>query len=336
MAKKKDKQKDKLIKTFAIALVIFIVLGTGISIGLNKFNSWNPFNTEGDLEDLSSSEEMMDVLVSSDSPYYDMFMNSSRVNFILLGINPPLSDTIMFVSFDKENKHVDLISIPRDTYYHRDGYSGLAEDKLNAAYKENAINTAKAVSEILLGVPINYYAVIDYDGVKNIVDAMGGVPINITHKGGLHYEDPYDKPPLVIDIPEGQQVLDGEHAVQFLRYRKGYAEGDLGRVKAQQEFMRNAFKQCISFDILDIAQTVFENVDSDITMGVVTSLAKSAVGIGGDDIETYTLPVQIQDYAPYYVYPKSQEIGELLTQIYTQFDVQETEGGEVAETETEE
>ena len=97
------------------------------------------------------------------------------------------------------------------------------------------------MSDLLLGMPIHYYAMVDYDGVSTIVDSMGGIPMDIPFR--MRYNDPYDKPPLHIDIPEGQQILDGEHAVQFLRYRHGYPEGDIGRVKAQQAFMKAAFKQ---------------------------------------------------------------------------------------------
>jgi len=177
------------------------------------------------------------------------------------------------------------------------------------------VNTAKAVSEILLGMPINYYAVIEYDGVKNIVEAMGGVPMDIPFN--MKYTDPYDDPPLVINIPKGHQVLDGEHAVQFLRYRKGYLEGDIGRVKAQQEFMKSAFRQCLSFQLPKIAKTVFENVESDISIGTALSLAKKATGISGEDIETYMLPGTPLPDPPYYVIPDAQGTAEMINQIYS-------------------
>lgn len=106
--------------------------------------------------------------------------------------------------------------------------------KINAAYgAEGIIGTANSVSDVLYGIPINYYAVVDYDSVKTIVDGIGGVPVNV--EKAMKYDDPMDKPPLHINIPAGEQVLDGEHAIQYLRYRKGYREGDIGRVKAQQE-----------------------------------------------------------------------------------------------------
>ena len=245
-----------------------------------------------------------------------LFQDKKRVNVLLLGVNDGLTDTIMVASFDMKAKHVDLISVPRDTYYHRDGYNSEGENKINAAYRGDPVNTARAVSEVLLGMPINYYAVIGYDGIKTIVGSMGGVPMTI-QKGGMHYKDPYDTPPLVINIPEGPQVLDGDHAVQFLRYRHGYVEGDIGRVKAQQEFMKSAFRQCLSLNLPKIAKTVFENVDSDITLGTVTSLATKAIGITGDDIKTYLLPGTPLPDAPYYVIPDAEGTADMINEIYS-------------------
>lgn len=300
------------LKTFLISFVIFVVLCTpGFAI-FGEVADYNPFDPQGTNVVL---EEDFPVIVNEDSPFFEAFTDKKRVNVLLLGLNDGLSDTIMLASFDTKAKHVDLISIPRDTYYHREGHNGEAENKINAAYRKNPLNTAKAVSEVLLGIPINYYAVIDYDGVETIVDAMGGVPMTIPFN--MKYSDPYDTPPLVINIPKGDTVLDGEHAVQFLRYRKGYVEGDIGRVKAQQEFMKSAFKQMLSLNLPKIAKKIFENVESDITIGTATALATKAMGISSSDITTYLLPGTPLPDAPYYVIPDAEGTAEMINQIYS-------------------
>jgi len=198
-------------------------------------------------------------------------------------------------------------------------FNSLAERKINSAYRGNPVNTAKAVSEVLCDIPINYYAVIEYDGVENIVDAMGGVPMdipNINGTGGMYYNDPYDKPPLKIAIPAGHQVLDGKKAVQFLRFRHGYVNGDIGRVEAQQQFVKSAFKQTLSLNLPKIAKTVFQNVNSDITLGKAVSLAAKAAGMESGDMKTYTIPFDPEPQAPYYVYPKKKEIEQMIADIY--------------------
>lgn len=304
---------QSFLRTFLLAFIVFVLLCTP---GFAIFGKVADTNLLGGDDDNPLLREQLPAIVDEESPFFQAFSDKNRVNILLLGVNDNLTDTIMLASFDTDAKHVDLISVPRDTYYHRAGYNGEAENKINAAYRGNPVNTAKAVSEILLGMPINYYAVIDYDGVENIVDSMGGVPMNI-QKGGMHYKDPYDTPPLVIDIPEGEQVLDGKHAVQFLRYRKGYLEGDIGRVKAHQEFMKSAFRQCLSFKLPKVAKTVFNNVDSDITIGETLSLATAATGISGGDIETYLLPSTPLPEKPYYVIPDAKGIAEMINQIYS-------------------
>ena len=297
--------------SFVLTFIMFFVIFTALFVGgrtmIKSFADINPFVKP-------DQAVALETLVNKDSPFFDTYKNSNKVNILLLGVNGGMTDTIMLISFDMDSKKVDVISVPRDTYYHRPNKDSAAEMKINAAYRGEAINTAEAVSDVLLGMPINYYAVIKYDGVKNIVDSMGGVPMDIPFR--MKYNDPYDTPPLVIDIPEGQQVLDGVHAVQFLRYRHGYIEGDMGRVKAQQQFVKNAFKQCLGFDLPKIANTVFKNVESDITLGTALKIATKAVGVTGDTMTTYTIPNTLESNAPYYVYPDEKGIAAMIEEIY--------------------
>ena len=297
--------------SFIISFLIFSAVGVGGSMLLQKTEEVQIF---GETKDTLKEDLKLDFLVDADSEFYEAFQDANRVNLLLLGVNGGLTDTIMVGSFDMDAKHLDLISIPRDTYYPRKGYVGAAEYKLNAAYNDRPINTARAVSEILQGMPLHYYAVVGYDGIESIVDSMGGVPMNVEFH--MRYTDPTDKPPLVIDIPAGEQVLDGEHAVQFLRYRKGYREGDIGRIKAQQEFMKSAFKQMLGFDLPKVAKTVYKNVDSDITLNMTLKLAAKAVGMTSEDMETYLMPATYQNEAPWYVYPDEAGIEDMIRTIY--------------------
>jgi LCP family protein required for cell wall assembly len=261
--------------------------------------------------------EELPVLVDQDSIFFEPFQGKNRVNVLLLGINDHLADTIMVASFDYDAKHVDLISIPRDTYYFREGYHSLGSLKINAIYQEEEgmLQTAQVVSEILLGMPLHFYAIIDYEGIEEIVDTIGGVPMNIPFD--MKYSDPTDDPPLYINIPEGEQVLDGEHSVQFLRYRKGYIEGDIGRVKAQQEFMKSAFEQMLGFDLPKVTRVIMKNIESDINLSTATKIGAKALGMKGDSIETYVMPNTLQEGAPFYVYPDSKGIAEIITKVYS-------------------
>ena len=81
----------------------------------------------------------MPVLVDEDSPFFQAFEDSQRVNVLLVGSNKSMTDTLMLVSYDLKAQHVDIISIPRDTYYPRSGYSDPASKKINAIYHSDKI-----------------------------------------------------------------------------------------------------------------------------------------------------------------------------------------------------
>jgi anionic cell wall polymer biosynthesis LytR-Cps2A-Psr (LCP) family protein len=177
-----------------------------------------------------------------------------------------------------------------------------------------------------MNIPINYYAVLNFEGAAAIVDSMNGVPMDIPFH--MKYDDPRDKPPLRIDIPPGHQILDGKNSVDFLRFRRGnpgyrgYPDADLGRVKAQQEFMKSALKRCLSFDLPNIARTAFEHVQSDITLRAALYLAGKAVGMSGEDIRAYTMPYSKVDF---FVHPDKEGIADMLTEIYSLYLDKETD-----------
>ena len=314
------------LKTFIVGLLIFTILLVPVQWGLSIVGNKRVFSgTE-------SLKEDMPYLVNQDSPFFEAFKDKNRVNILMIGINDGMTDTLMLGSYDMDAQHVNVISIPRDTYYPREDAHSAAEKKINSIYHgKKAVGTAAAVSDILMGMPINYYVVVDYDVVKKVVDSMGGVPMNITFH--MHYNDPYDKPPLKIDIPEGYQVLDGDTAVEFLRFRKGsngyagYPEGDIGRIKAQQEFVKSAFRQALGFSLPKVVKTTLDNVDSDLPLGMATKLAAKAVHLDGEDMDTVMIPGEsgTKDGLSYW-FPDEDEIETLLTQIYnTQPESKETE-----------
>ncbi len=307
--RKKSKAKVLIVVLLIIALLI-IVMAVGGAM------AWKHVLAHKRIVSKPKAvlEKELPVIASKDSPYYDTYKKSKKVNVLILGINQGLSDTIMLASYDEKKDKVDLISIPRDTEYHRDGFDSVAEQKINSAYRKNPLNTAKAVSDILMGMPINYYAVVDYKAIEKIVDDMDGVPINVPK--AMHYTDPYDKPPLVINIPAGEQVLDGKTAVKYLRFRKGYADGDIGRVKAQQEFMKAALDRAIGTKLPKVIKTAVKNLDTDMTLGTAVTLAIKAKDMAKGEMTTYLLPGIPPTKAPWYWTPDEEGIKDMIETIY--------------------
>lgn len=321
MKNKSSSNTAVFFKHFILSFLILIVLCMPAQHMLNKVENTRIFSGEENLM------EEMNTLVDPNSPFFDTFQDSERLNVLVLGLNDGMTDTIMLGSYDMKNQRVDVISIPRDTYYTRPGASG-GSLKINSIYHSSknggAVGTATAVSQVLMGIPIHYYVAIDYKGVGNIVDAIGGVPMNIPFH--MKYNDPRDTPPLHIDIPAGQQTLNGDNAIEFLRFRhansgsgyKSYPEGDIGRVKAQQEFIKSAIKQALGSNIPNTVKTVIDNVDSDLTVGTALKVATKAVGLDSVNIQTYMAegsPKTIDGLSFWIV--DDEKIGTMLNQIYS-------------------
>ena len=314
----------QFLKFFIVTLFLFTIIFTPTFAVFDINKAIGDLRIFGTGENDTILAKDLPTLVDENSPFFETFTNSNRVNILLLGINTNLTDTILLASYDMTNQDVDLISIPRDTYYDRENSHSAAERKINAAYHDGgALGTAKAVSDLLMGIPINYYMELDYDGVGKIVNALGGIPVNIPFR--MYYTDPYDNPPLVIDFQPGEQILQADDAIKFLRFRKGnkgykgYPNGDIGRIEAQQEFMKSAFKQAMSLRLPSVIAAVLENVKSDLTLDMALKIATSAKNLDMSTIETYTLPGEARNGdggLSFYFYDEAQT-KEMLTQIYT-------------------
>lgn len=337
------------IKVFILSFMFFLLsfsIGSYTYIkekGLNIENSIieaKEGNTENKLEseETTEKEEGNDIINSimtkleterkeaeSFSSLDEAMEKSNRINFLIMGLEDVRTDTIIFASFCPDSKKVDLINIPRDTYIHRKGYDAAEQRKINSIYGDHgALGLKKAVSYILDNVPIHHVITVDYEGVKKIVDALGGVEVNVPFH--MKYEDPYDKPPLIIDIPAGNQILDGETALKFLRYRKGnnnkggYADGDLGRIKAQQEFLKS-FIDKASSNLITTVIKGFNHVKTDMSLLTTISYGRKALGMTKNDFEMRLLPGKAEfrrvgkKVLSYYIYDKGKTT-KMLEEIY--------------------
>ncbi|MCD5410364.1 MAG: LCP family protein [Clostridiales bacterium] len=222
---------------------------------------------------------------------------SDRVNFVLQGIEGYRSDTMLFISFSPSEDTVLIVSIPRDTYYPRKGFVGPGEAKINAVFGDHGSKGVKtAVSDLLLDIPVDYYITVRYSGAEAIINSLGGVPMNIPHL--MIYEDTAADPPLKIHFEPGHQVLNGKEGVQFLRYRQAtpgsgghtFPDGDLGRIKSQQAFMKSAARKALSFRLPAVLATAFKFVKTDIDLQDLLRYASNASDIKMDGITFKMLP----------------------------------------------
>lgn len=286
-------------KIFIFSLVIFSLVASAGIFTYVKFLSPEEMaeadpneNKDNDAEDEDETDKEFKT------PLEKAMYESNRINVLLVGLEGTRSDTIMLASFDRKTKEANIISIPRDTYYYREGYYKYSDvQKINAVYgmeKEGIKALTKAVED-LTGIPIDNYATIEYDGVRAAVDAVGGVEVDVPFH--MRYTDPYDDPPLDINIPAGKQIIKGDKAMEFLRFRKtnypgysGYVNGDLGRVEVQQQFIKSAVKKALSLKLPSVISAVYPHVKTDLTLTDLLGLGKDAIGFSIENLNTITLP----------------------------------------------
>ena len=150
-----------------------------------------------------------------------------------------LADVMLLMKFDPETKKVTMLSVPRDT---RTEIEGHGIRKINAANVEGGpALTAKTVSNVLGGVGIDRYIRINVLGVGKLIDALGGVTVYVPKD--MKYQD--DSQHLYINLKAGKQHLNGDQALQLLRYRHDEL-GDIGRIQRQQIVIRALIDQTLN------------------------------------------------------------------------------------------
>ena len=159
--------------------------------------------------------------------------NLSGVNILAVGVDSTKkvkrSDTIIVIHLNKQSNRLGVLSIPRDTRTEVDGY-GMT--KINHAYAHGGIKLLKKTVSSFLNIPINYHVVLDINAVKDIVDHIGGVSVDV--EKDLYYVDQAGD--LFINLKKGKQHLDGEKTIEYLRFRHDN-DGDIGRINRQQTFV---------------------------------------------------------------------------------------------------
>ena len=200
------------------------------------------------------------------------------------------SDTLMVAAVDVDASKAALLSIPRDT---RVALEGNGFDKINHAYAFGGHSLTQKTVENLLGVKMDHYILVDTRSFERIIDAIGGVDLNVEKR--MYYEDPWDdNGGLVIDLYPGEQHLDGERAIQYVRYRDG--EGDIGRVGRQQKFVKAVLSKVISPDMLPrlpkLAEEIRKAVETDMSVTDLLELAGLMEEVHKNGLQAQMVPGQ--------------------------------------------
>lgn len=228
-----------------------------------------------------------------------------NITVLVTGIDSALggSDVIMLVNLDRTAGNVRVVQIPRDTYIN----SGAGNShKINAVYATAVTKARKngatadeaahagnrALSAFLtrnFGVNIDHYLSVNTAGLAKIVDAAGGVTVDVPMD--IDYDD--HSQDLHIHLKKGKQHLGGKEAVQFVRFRSGYKTADYGRMDAQKIFLAAFFKKVKSDftlpTLIKLGTTCLSYVKSDLTAPDLIPLIKSGLEVDEDNVKMVTL-----------------------------------------------
>jgi LCP family protein required for cell wall assembly len=225
-----------------------------------------------------------------------------------------LSDSMLMLRFNPEDKKLNVLSIPRDT---RTLVEGHGVTKINAANAEGGpALSAQSVSELLNGVPVDRYVRINVQGVEKLVDAIGGVTVYVPKD--MKYQD--DSQHLYINLKAGKHHLNGNQALQFLRFR--YDEnGDIGRIQRQQLLMRAVMEQALNPAILprmpNILSVIQSHIDTNLTLEELMALVSFGVRTDRGNVQMLMLPGRFSDAGEYdasYWLPDSDRIATMMAQ----------------------
>ncbi len=274
----KNKKKKKLWKRIVL-IVVLLLLAAAIGFGIYMFLrvsriSSNPFNF---VSKLKGEDE-------------------GRVNILLLGIGDPghdggaLSDTNMVASLNTKTGQVALVSIPRDT---RVDIAGHGYAKINQANSDGGAPLAEQTVSETLGIPIHYYVTADFTGLKQAVDAVGGVDI--------HNTDLLSDPEYPCDnnqyrscgykLAPGDYHMDGTAALKYARCRKGTCGDDFGRALRQQEVLSGVREKALSLQTLsnpaaitNLLNAASNNVKTDLSLANIQRLRDLTKNLKTSDI----------------------------------------------------
>lgn len=227
------------------------------------------------------------------------------VNILFLGVDKGgmRSDTIMLLSLNGKTKKVNVLSIPRDTrvpmgsgYQKINAAIGIGESEVKRGRLDAPEELTIQKVKYLTGMPVHYFMTIDFDAFIEIIDILGGVEFDVPFD--MVYDDPQQN--LHINLKKGKQLLDGKKSHDFVRFRqgnpgyKGYVMGDLGRIEAQQAFLRALVSQKLRPQYIFKADEIFEAVKKNVRTNYSAKDLIKHIGIikdlTGEDFTMHQLP----------------------------------------------
>lgn len=263
-------------KRFFITLLVILVGFFGTKFILNRLEASQRFNINGN-EDILND----DAINKEEGQYLILLVgvdkngNDDNTDFTR-------TDTIMLISADTKTGEMELLSIPRDSRVKiRDKF-----DKVNHAHAFGGIELTMQTLRQFLGLDIDYYVQVNYQALINIVDALGGVDYDVPEGINIHKGK--------VKIQPGQNHLDGNEVMWYLRTRNIYNNGDIGRVNTQQAFVKamvdEMVKKSKDMNLMTFISNYIKYVKTNLPMSAMLDLAGHINSFSSDKMSTHTVP----------------------------------------------
>ena len=267
------KNKSSYVKYILILVVVFILSGMVGAFLANALVDNKPDYNEDDKKGMLVAKDKATVMIMGVDERAD---------------DVGRSDTLMIATLDSDKNQAALLSVPRDT---RVKIKGHGFDKINAAYAYGGRKLTQETIESLLNTHIDHYIKINVHGFTKIIDALGGIDIDVEKR--MYYEDPWDDDGgLYIDLQPGMQHMDGKTAITYVRYRD--EEGDIGRIKRQQNFMKAVMDKLVSPTIIPklpaIVSAVSDSVETDMSVSEILSFLGTLQDAKDNGLKSEMLP----------------------------------------------
>ncbi|MDM5196161.1 LCP family protein [Bacillus hominis] len=274
--------KKKRRRKFFFFLIFAFLFG---SVGLYMLNSYSSlmgmysgFNREKSklrAEDVEITKKPFTILIMGIEDYATDGQNGRTDSLMLATVNP-------------NSKKISLMSIPRDSRVKIVGKN--KEDKINAAHAYGGEKMAIDTVEGFLKVPVDHYIKIDFQGFKGIVDAVGGITVDVPFDFEERSDIDYYK---LIPFKQGKQDLNGEEALAYVRMRKQDPNGDYGRAARQRQVLAAVAQKLNSastvFKIKDLTAVVGKYIKTDIPISDGLALYNKISGFDPSTIQTLKL-----------------------------------------------
>ncbi|MBR3844912.1 MAG: LCP family protein, partial [Clostridia bacterium] len=259
------------------------VLGTTACAALLYMDFSDSGDATADMSQISQSE-------SDDVQYFLVAGTDEGEN---------LTDIMMVVCFDMKANAANILQIPRDTFIGVD----VPTSKMNAVYGQAPREEGQTNINVMLrrindyfGLPIDHYITVSLTAFRGIVDAVGGVDVYVpeTIYNAFNEEREY------FTFEKGINHFNGEKAEAFVRHRRSYVMGDLGRVQAQRNFYAAFIKKCLNMSYSQMAAaatSIYDEVSTDMKLVDILAFAKDAQKLSVENIKFYAVPGQSGTYS---------------------------------------